>query len=291
MYPRIFNGKRTQRRITMKTIIPKFIGGIINCIGFINTAYASKLALKLFSKPRDGQLTPNATLFLETATKTILHYNGLPIQTYNWKGAKETVLLAHGWESNSGRWRHEIEKLQKEDYNIIALDGPAHGGSGSNTFNAILYSEFINIVSQKYQPTLFLGHSVGAMALVIFLRNHTYLSAKKIILLGAPSGFKGIMKRYKEMMGYSQTIDKGIDNLIEHKFGHHPNYFSTADFVQNITTQGLLIHDKKDRIIPYQDALDIDTQFKNAKLISTEGLGHSLKGDFVSDELIKFLSH
>ena len=276
----------------MKSLIPKIIGALINFIAVFNAAYASKLALKLFSKPRDGQLNSYANSFLETATtKTTLHYNSLPIQTYHWKGTKETVLLAHGWESNSGRWRHKIQKLQKEDYNIIALDGPAHGGSGSDTFNAILYSEFINVVSERFKPTAFIGHSVGAMALVIFLQKQTYKHAKKIVLLGSPSGFKGIMKRYKEMMGYSQRIYKGIDTQIELKFGNPPNYYSTADFVKNIAIEGLLIHDKNDRIIPYQDALEIDAKFKYAKLISTEGLGHSLKGDFVSDEIIKFLSH
>ena len=81
----------------------------------------------------------------------------MPIQTYHWKGSKETVLLAHGWESNSNRWRYEIEKLQTEGYTIIALDGPAHGGSGSATFNAILYSEFINVVSQNVQTHVFYG--------------------------------------------------------------------------------------------------------------------------------------
>ena len=276
----------------MKTIVPKIIGALINFIGIFNTAYASKLALKLFSKPRDGQLTSYANSFLETATKkSILYHNSLPIQTYHWEGTKETVLLTHGWESNSGRWRHKIKKLHKEGYNVIALDGPAHGGSGSDTFNAILYSEFINVVSEKFKPTLFIGHSVGAMAMIIFLQKQSYKLAEKIVLLGAPSAFIGIMKRYKEMMGYSQRIYKGIDTQIELKFGNPPSYFSTADFVKNIDTKGLLIHDKNDLIIPYQDALEIDAQFKNAKLISTEGLGHSLKGDFVSEEIIKFLSH
>ena len=275
----------------MNTIIPKIIGAFINFIGIFNTAYASKLALQLFSKPRGGQLTPNGKLFLNTATQTTLHYNKLPIQTYHWKGSKETVLLAHGWESNSNRWRDEIEKLQTEGYNIIALDGPAHGSSGSTTFNAILYSEFINVVSEKFKPSIFIGHSVGGMALVVFLKKQTYADGKKLVLLGAPSGFKGIMKRYKEMMGYNQKLSVGIDTYIELKFGHPPHYFSTADFVKDINTKGLLIHDKKDRIIPYQDALDIDAQFKNAKLISTEGLGHSLKGDFITYEIIKFLNH
>jgi len=266
------------------------VGALINLIGFFSSAYASKLALQLFSKPRGGQLTPNGKLFLDTATKTTLYYNDLPIQTYHWKGSKETVLLAHGWESNSNRWRYEIEKLQTEGYTIIALDGPAHGGSGSATFNAILYSEFINVVSQTFKPTFFIGHSVGAMAVIIFLQKQIYNDAKKIVLLGAPSAFTGIMERYSTMMGYSKTIDDGIDTHVKHKFGHPCSYFSTANFVSNIDSEGLIIHDKKDPIIPYQDALDIDAQFKNAQLISTESFGHSLKGEFVTGEIIKFLN-
>jgi predicted alpha/beta hydrolase family esterase len=274
----------------MKSLIPKLVGALINFIGVFNSAYASKLALQLFSKPRGGQLTPNGKLFLDTATKTTLYYNNLPIQTYHWKGSKETVLLAHGWESNSNRWRYEIEKLQTEGYTIIALDGPAHGGSGSATFNAILYSEFINVVSQTFKPTFFIGHSVGAMAVIIFLQKQIYKDAKKIVLLGAPSAFTGIMERYSTMMGYSKTIDDGIDTHVKHKFGHPCSYFSTANFVSNIDSEGLIIHDKKDPIIPYQDALDIDAQFKNAQLISTESFGHSLKGEFVTGEIIKFLN-
>jgi len=74
----------------MKSLIPKLVGALINFIGVFNSAYASKLALQLFSKPRGGQLTPNGKLFLDTATKTTLYYNDLPIQTYQWKGSKET---------------------------------------------------------------------------------------------------------------------------------------------------------------------------------------------------------
>jgi len=275
----------------MKSLIPKIVGALINFIGLFSATYASKLALQLFSKPRGGILTPNGRLFLDTGSKTTLYYNNLAIQTYHWKGSKETVLLAHGWESNSNRWRYEIEKLQKEDYDIIALDGPAHGASGSDTFNAILYSEFINVVSQKFKPTVFLGHSVGAMAVIFFLQKQTYSDVNKIVLLGAPSAFTGIMERYKKMMGYSKTIDKGIDTHIELKFGHPPSYFSTAKLIKNIKAHGLIFHDKKDPIIPYKDALEIEAQFKNAQLISTDGFGHSLKGDFVTGEIIKFLSH
>ena len=52
----------------MKSLIPKLVGALINLIGFFSSAYASKLALQLFSKPRGGQLTPNGKLFLDNTT-------------------------------------------------------------------------------------------------------------------------------------------------------------------------------------------------------------------------------
>lgn len=275
----------------MNSLLPKIIGAILNSIGIFNSKLASRLALLVFSKPRKGKLTTNAHLFLDTAIKSTMYYIDFNIQIYQWKGPKETILLVHGWESNSSRWRNKIEKLQKEGYNIIAIDAPAHGGSGSDSFDAILYSEFINVVSQKFKPTIFLGHSVGAMSIIFFLHKKNYSDANKIVLLGAPSTFAAIIERYKKIMGFSNKIDKGIDRYIKLIFGHPPSYYSTANFIKNIDCRGLIFHDKRDPVIPYDDALEIDLQFKNAKLISTEGLGHSLKGKYIYDEIIKFLSH
>ena len=54
--------------------------------------------------------------------------------TYRWLGKKETILLAHGWESNSFRWKDLIVKLDTAlDYNVIALDAPAHGRSSGES--------------------------------------------------------------------------------------------------------------------------------------------------------------
>lgn len=273
----------------MNSLLPKIIGAILNSIGIFNSKLASKLALLVFSKPRKGKLTTNAHLFLNTAIKSTMYYLDLNIQIYQWKGPKDTILLVHGWESNSSRWRNKIEKFHKEGYNIIAIDAPAHGGSGSDSFDAILYSEFINVVSQKFKPTIFVGHSVGAMSIIFFLHKKNYSDAKKIVLLGAPSTFAAIIERYKKIMGFRNKIDKGIDRYIKLTFGHPPSYYSTANFIKNIDCRGLIFHDKRDPVIPYDDALEIDLQFKNSKLISTEGLGHSLKGKYIYDEIIKFL--
>jgi hypothetical protein len=42
-------------------------------------------------------------------------------------------------------------------------------------------------------------------------------------------------------------------------------------------------------VIPFSDAIEIQSAFKNSKMISTKGLGHGLKGKIVIENIISFL--
>lgn len=229
--------------------------------------------------------------FLNTAVQKKLSYQGFNIMTYQWEGTKETILLVHGWESNTSRWKKLIEILKANNYNIIALDAPAHGNSGSALFNAMLYSECIHEVAKTIDPSIIIGHSVGGIASVLSMHNHHLASVEKLVLLGAPSNFEGIFKRYKGMMGYNKKVSDGIDHFILDRFGHLPNYYHIKNFSENIHSKGLVIHDKEDTIIPYSDALEYQEFYKNSQLISTSGLGHGLKSKEINEHILDFIKH
>ena len=272
----------------MNTFIPKLIGACVNVFAYLNQSRASNLALDLFSKPLRGRFKhPYPTL--EKAAKKFLYYENLEIATYQWIGSKQTVLLAHGWQSNSGRWENIIVRLKKLDYSIIALDAPAHGASGSKIFNAVLYSKFIEIVCKEFKPSILIGHSVGGMAISYFLKNNNNYKADTLVFLGAPAGFPGIFKNYNDLMGYNKCVRRGMEVVIQKRFGLPSSYFNTARFVKEIDCNCLLIHDKFDPVIPYSDALEIESAFKNSHLFTTQGLGHGLKSKKVIDKIIDFI--
>ena len=148
------------------------VGKYVNVVSYFSKSYATKLALFLFTKPRKGQITRSQGEFLDTAFKEELKYVDYHIMTYRWLGNKPTVLLAHGWESNAARWQPIIQNLKPKGFNIVALDAPAHGNSGSGFFDAFLYSEFINVVAKRFHAEIIIGHSVGGMASVISQHNH-----------------------------------------------------------------------------------------------------------------------
>ncbi|WP_435413285.1 alpha/beta hydrolase [Psychroserpens mesophilus] len=275
----------------MKQVIPKSIGVIINFISLFSSRTAGKIAIKLFSSPRRKRLKEIEKDFLETAFIEDLKYDNITIMTYRWLGKNDTILLAHGWESNSVRWKDLIIKLRALDYNVIALDAPAHGRSGGRSFNAVIYSECINLVVKKFNAKIIIGHSVGGMATTFFQHKYQLPTVEKLILLGAPSNFVGVFERYVKMMGYNKRTTQSINDIVYERFNNKPEHFNAAKFSETIAAQGLLIHDKYDTIIPYSDAEDFKNFYKNSQLITTEGFGHGLKSDAVDDHILDFVSH
>ncbi|NRA93799.1 MAG: alpha/beta hydrolase, partial [Psychroserpens sp.] len=163
--------------------------------------------------------------------------------------------------------------------------------SGGKVFNAILYSECINVVVKKFNVNIIIGHSVGGMATTFFQHKYQIPSVEKLVLLGAPSNFVGVFSRYVKLMGYSNRVAKAMDRLVYERFNQTPDFFNAARFAEFIEAEGLVIHDKYDTIIPYSDAEDFSNFYKNAKLITTEGFGHGLKSDHVNDHIIEFVNN
>ena len=191
--------------------IVKLVGKTLNGLSYIAPKYASQKALNLFSTPRKGRVNEHQVSFLESATKAIIKYNHLDVATYVWKGTNKKILLAHGWESNTFRWNTLIEDLKKDNHTIIALDAPAHGNTSGKYFNAILYAECINEVVKKHQPDIIIGHSVGGMATGFYQYKYQNKKIEKLVLLGAPSEFTGVFKRYVDMLGYNERIENGLN--------------------------------------------------------------------------------
>lgn len=274
----------------MKPVLYFLTGTFINGLGFFSKKQAASLALRLFTTPMKGFVKKEQEEFLGSAFQEEFEYNDIAIITYRWPGNGKTIVLAHGWESNSARWQNLINQLRKKNYNIIALDAPAHGNSGSKRFNAVLYSEFINIVVQRFKPETVIAHSVGGMATMLAFEKNQYSSIKKLVLLGSPSEFKEILDRYVKMLRINKSVAKQLELTIQKRFNKLPVEFSTAKSSRSISAESLIIHDEDDAVIPYSDALKIKKNLKNSKLITTQNMGHSLNNHEVYRYVEEFLT-
>jgi pimeloyl-ACP methyl ester carboxylesterase len=271
-------------------ILTKSIGFYINSLGILFPKKAAQLAYKLFSQPRIGKLNPLAIPdFLASANLKTIDYKHHKIQTYTWQGNDNIILLVHGWESNTTRWKKLFPYLQKTGSTIVAIDAPAHGLSNGSEFNAILYSEFVKTAVDTFQPDAIIGHSVGGMSSYYYQYKHRNLKIKKLVLLGAPSDLRVIFSNYVQLLSLNLSMKNALENYFIAKFQLQLNDFSGEIFCQHIPTKAIIAHDEKDKIVSYSEAQKLAKVYKNAKFITTKGFGHSLHNEELYQEIADFL--
>lgn len=276
----------------LKKILPKLIGSGLNLYSLLAPERAGAITLNLFSTPREGRLKEVDLDFLSQADKQFL----LPtahgkVKSYVWNTeAPQTILLLHGWESNTARWALLIEKLLPLDYCIVSIDAPAHGASDGKQFNMIKYSEAIAAITQQYQPDFMIGHSLGGATLCYYLTHYQQnINLEKIVLLGAPSELTEMMGGgFAQALGLSNRTIQGLYLFFEKKFNKPPSYFSSSVFSQSIPFPTLVIHDRKDLIVGVAAGKSIHAALPDSEILLTNGLGHSLQDNLVFHTIIDF---
>ena len=264
-------------------------GAYFNSIALLSEKEVGQKAFKLFSTPRKGRVLPEQEAYLQKFLGERILANKTSLQTYQWPGAQETVLLLHGWESNAFRWRNLIEKLQEREFNIIAFDAPGHGYSEGKNLNVVTYAESARHLIDMYQPKYIIGHSMGGLATLHNQYQNPNTSIEKIVTLGAPAELSELMAHYQNLLKFNNKVLRGLD---QHLYEHHNfriNDISTPKFAKSITQKGLIIHDEWDTITPFSASERLHKNWKNSRLIKTQGLGHSLHQENLNLQIADFL--
>lgn len=273
-----------------KRTIPVFFGFYFNILSVFSKKKTASEAFELFSTVRRGRVLAHQREYLDSAKKEMLRIEDHDIQIYNWPGRGPTVLLTHGWESNTFRWRNLITKLKAADFNTVAFDAPGHGHSSGNKLHVPLYAQILRTVIEKYRPKHLVSHSVGGMAVIYNEKRNPSPSVEKIVTVAAPSEFHEIMAHFQNLLRFNNRVLDALDAYVMDRFGFKIKEFSTSEFVRTNTKKGLLFHDTLDKITPYHASQRVHANWKCSRLISTEGLGHSLHQDEVNDTIVEFLA-
>lgn len=273
----------------VKKITAKSIGSYINLLSYTFPNKSLALAYQFFSQPRKGKLIENELpkSLLETQRERF-NLNEHTFQTYTWQGNNDIILLVHGWESNTSRWEKLLPYLKKTGKTIISIDAPAHGLSSGKEFNVPLYSTFIDVVVQKYNPKIVIGHSIGGNAIAHFQAHYKH-SFQKMVLLGAPSDFSVILQNYITLLGLNNKVHQQLIDYTKTRFNTIVDEFSAAKYLANTTVPGIIAHDIQDDVVLYEEAKKISSNWKTAQFITTNGLGHSMHNEDLYNTIIKFI--
>lgn len=273
----------------LSTLIPLIYGQWLNLVALFNSQKAARIAFDIFCTIRKGRVLPSQKEFLDHAKYTVEEVMGQHIQTYRWPGKKETVLLLHGWESNTHRWRNLIKKLREHEFEVLAFDAPAHGYSTGEMLHVPLYAHSLRHILDKFNPKLVVAHSMGGMTILYDHYINPTSLVEKIVTVGSPCEFEGFMHHFQGILKFNNRVWKAMDKRLKIWFNFHFHEFSSARFVANNTVKGLLFHDKLDKQVAYTESVRVHEHWKGSQLILTEGLGHSMHQEEVNNQIIAFL--
>jgi pimeloyl-ACP methyl ester carboxylesterase len=268
----------------------RLIGTGINWLAELAPAQAGRLGFRLFCQPGRTKLGPRQLQFLNSAAKFSLTCGNHKIQGYKWGTGACKIVFIHGWQSHTCHWKKYIEALDKTKYTAYAIDAPAHGLSSGNTMTVPLYSEAICALLNHIQGTdIVVAHSIGAFTAIYTFFEQPQLSPCKLIVMASPGNATEFIHYFKTLLGLSAKAVALTLKHFEKAVGKKETYFSAPDFVANLKSDGLIIHDMDDQYTPVQNAREIYQAWKKAQLIIINGTGHQLRSLDVLRHVIHFI--
>ena len=223
--------------------------------------------------------------FSETANKTV--------KIYNVKGKGSKILFVHGWSSRASKFHKIISEFKSKNFDITAVDMPAHGQSLSKRSHLPEFCDIVYDLSKNnglYDTVI--GHSIGAVAALNAIKMGQ--NFRNIVLI-SPGAYKiePIFRNYVSLFGLSEDFYvKSMFDSFEAKDGRKPTSYGPDKFATDIESRCLIIHSEDDAQANFKVAEKIHEDIKNSKLIMTTDLGHmrTLTDDKVIENIGEFIS-
>jgi pimeloyl-ACP methyl ester carboxylesterase len=201
----------------------------------------------------------------------------ITLAVYEWGDAEHpAVALVHGWELQAGRMGHFVDPLLRAGYRVIGIDLPAHGASGGALLNVPDGAAAIaDVCAASGGVTAVVGHSFGGLA-ALWLAAHLPpgSSLTRVITLGAGSGVGFLLRNLFAAKGWDPAHQQAFRERFAERYGGPIEAYSVERFGRHIQIPVLLVHDKRDNMVGFEESDGILAHVPTARRLATSGLGH-----------------
>ena len=263
--------------------------------GWFSAPLSARLAGVVFCTPMPLRLTPSRKEPPYGGEMLQVPCGRRRLALYRWAPAGPEhagkVLLVHGWGGLGWQWRRFVEPLRQCGFEVLALDLPGHGRSGGRTTNLPQVVRAVEKLAEIFGPFAgVVGHSLGGNALAVAVARG--LAADRLVLIGALADPGRITEEFAAMLGISENVRAAMQRHFERREGISFPELHADHTGPRIQPAALVVHDRDDAVIPYDDGLRYARKIHDARLLPTEGLGHRriLKDDGVIGEVVSFLA-
>ena len=275
--------------------LPIWLSISVKLLNLISTKLTTRFLWNVFTKPLDFRMRDveknfykehkSKDFFSETSNKTV--------KIYRIKGKGPKILFVHGWSSRASKFHKIISEFKSKNFDITAVDMPAHGQSLSKRSHLPEFCDVIYDLSNNNGPyDTIVGHSMGAVAAL----NAANMGQKfKNIILISPAAYRieAVFRNFISLFGLSEDIYvKSMFDSFEARDGRKPIDYGPDKFASNVKSRCLIIHSEDDAQANSKVAEKIHEDIKDSKLMMATDLGHmrTLTDEKVIRKIGKFIS-
>ena len=249
---------------------------------------AGRVAYRRFFRPRKSRpCTVNALRAYD------LPVNGQRVRVYE-GGEGPGVLVVHGWESSVARLDVLLQTLIASDFRVVAFDMPAHGHSPADETDILQITNAIITLAEFAGPFVAaIGHSFGGVCLANAIG--AKFKVARLVLFSTPSSLTGMIDKFCRALGIWRPTKARLVRAIEERLASFDleREFDLRPILQNSGVPTLVIHDRKDGVVPFSEGEELSRGRAGIELLATNDLGHSriIRDAQTIDKCISFISH
>ena len=214
-------------------------------------------------------------------------------------GDGPVVYFVHGWGGRGSQFAAFVEPLVAAGHRVVLFDGPSHGGSepgpaGPGRTHGVELGKALDAVFDRFGPAeAVVAHSLGTIATYLCLR-FGGLGTHRLVLLAPMVEAQTLFDQFQAILGFGtrtrRAFDRAVDEFVSIPIGEFDAIRQSAH-TDPVPT--LVVHDRGDRQTPYADAERLVGALPDARLVTTDGLGHRriLRDRAVVAEVVDFVRY
>ena len=262
----------TDRSNATREAIRTFISGLSR-----NTpGLAARLAEQLFTWVPRTVAPEKELLWAAHSSRSSIPWRRGSLTTWSWGKDRSLsrVLLVHGWGGRGLQLGGFAAPLVAAGHRVVTFDGPGHGASSGRRSNLLDMARGITTAAEHLGPfTGIIGHSIGATAAVYAL-SQGRLATSRVVAIAPPSRMHAVTERFRAMAGFTPEVLDRMRRRFEARLGFRWDDLEPGQLGASLDSSLLVIHDRHDREIPWQEGSALAEASPAARFVLTQRLGH-----------------
>ncbi|HET9212116.1 MAG TPA: alpha/beta fold hydrolase [Thermoanaerobaculia bacterium] len=233
---------------------------------------AARVARKLFFTPLRARVRDGERAVLARGERFEMEAGGGRVVGRVW-GEGPAVLLVHGWGGHAGQMTSLVDPMVAAGYRAVALDLPGHGESEGRVSSLVHFAAALSRAASLFGLVHGIAaHSFGAAGSAYAMSSG--LAARRAVFFAPPLGFESFWLRFRVGVGISPEVMNRLLRDSEAWLDVRFDGIAPRDLAPRMTAPLLVLHDREDREVPFEEGAELARRWPGAELRPVEGLGH-----------------